>query len=38
MNSYDCTKTPDYEIDGDAEENTPKDNSEPQVNKREYDV
>jgi hypothetical protein len=29
---------PDYEIDGDVEEDTPKDNSEIQVTSIEYDV
>lgn len=28
----------DYEIDGDVEDDTPKDGSEIQVNQREYDV
>ena len=39
MNLNDYTKDkPDYEIDGDVEEDTPKDGSEPQVAQREYDV
>ena len=37
MNIYDYTK-PDYEIDGDVEDDTPRENSEPQVAQREYDV
>jgi len=39
MNIYDHTKNNlNYEIDGDVEEDTPKDNSEIQVAQREYDV
>lgn len=37
MNLYDYAK-PIYEIDGDVEEDTPKDGLEPQVTPSEYDV